>query len=74
MALWSDETKTELLGLYDHCYGRRNKREACGHQSTIPTVKYDGGSIMLWGFATEKTEVLHKSGGIVKKKKIMWIY
>ena len=25
------------------------KRKACKSESTIPTVKYGGGSIMLWG-------------------------
>ena len=47
--LWSDETKIELYGLNikRHVW----KKPGTGHQlaNTIPTVKYGGGSIMLWG-------------------------
>ena len=40
--LWSDETKIEL--------GGRNAKLHVGRKpGTIPTVKHDGGSIMLWG-------------------------
>ena len=37
--LWSDETK---IGLNAKCHVFRTP-------GTIPTVKHDGGSIMLWG-------------------------
>jgi hypothetical protein len=40
--LWSDETKTELFGL-------NAKRHVWRKPGTIPTVKLDGVSIMLWG-------------------------
>jgi hypothetical protein len=40
--LWSDETKIEHVGL-------NAKRHVRGKPDTIPTVKLDGGSIMLWG-------------------------
>uniref|UniRef100_A0AAZ3RVZ9 Transposase n=1 Tax=Oncorhynchus tshawytscha TaxID=74940 RepID=A0AAZ3RVZ9_ONCTS len=40
--LWSDETKIQLLGL-------NAKRHVWRKPGTIPTVKHDGGSIMLWG-------------------------
>ena len=39
---WSDETKIELFGL-------NVKRHVWRKPGTIPTVKHDGGSIMLWG-------------------------
>ena len=40
--LWSDETKIELFGL-------NAKRHFWRKSGTIPTVKQDGGSIMLRG-------------------------
>ena len=39
---WSDETKIELLGL-------NAKLPIWRTPGTYPTVKHDGGSIMLWG-------------------------
>ena len=44
--LWSDETKIDLSGL-------NAKRHVWGKPGTIPTVKHDGGSIMLWGCFSE---------------------
>ena len=67
--LWSDETKIELFGHNDHCYVWRKKGDACKPGSTIPTVKYGGGSIMLWGcFAAGGTGALHKIDGIMRKE------
>ena len=40
--LWFDETKIDLSGLNAKCDGWSNP-------GTIPSVKHDGGSIMLWG-------------------------
>jgi hypothetical protein len=40
--LWSDETKIELFGLNAKCHVWRKP-------GNIPTVKYGGCSIMLWG-------------------------
>ena len=39
--LWSDETKIELFDL-------NAKHHVWRQSGTIPTVKYGGGSIMLW--------------------------
>ena len=40
--LWLDETKIELFGL-------NAKLHVWRKPGTIPMVKHDGGSIMLWG-------------------------
>jgi hypothetical protein len=40
--LWSDETKIEHFDL-------NAKRHVWKKPGNIPTVKHDGGSIMLWG-------------------------
>ena len=50
--LWSDETKIELFGL-------NAKHHVWRKPGTIPTVKYGGGSIMLWGwFSAAGTGIL----------------
>ena len=41
--LWSDETNIKLLGLNAKCHVWRKP-------GIIPTMKYGGGSIMLWGY------------------------
>ena len=67
--LWSDETKIELFGHNGHRYVWRKKGEACKPENTIQTVKYRGGSIMLWGcFAAGGTGALHKIDGIMRKE------
>lgn len=45
--LWSDENKIELFGPDDHRYIWRKNGEACKPENTVPTVKHEGGSIML---------------------------
>ncbi|KAG2462375.1 TC1A transposase, partial [Polypterus senegalus] len=47
--LWSDETKIELFGVNARRHVWRNPGTAHHQANTIPTVKYGGGSIMLWG-------------------------
>ena len=51
--MWTDETTVELFRWNTQHYVWRKKGTAHQHKNLIPTVKYGGGSIMVWGcFAT----------------------
>ena len=43
-------TKVVLFGRHTQHYVWRKKGTAHQHQNLIPTVKYGGGSIMVWGY------------------------
>ncbi len=47
--LWTDETKIELFGQNKGRYAWRKNNTACQEKHLLPTVKFGGGSIMLWG-------------------------
>ena len=47
--LWSDETKIELFGHNGIQKVWRKNGTAYIPKNTVPTVKYGGGSIMIWG-------------------------
>ncbi|KAI4885686.1 hypothetical protein NFI96_017633 [Prochilodus magdalenae] len=47
--LWTDETKIELFGHDKGRYAWRKKNTALQEKHLLPTVKFGGGSIMLWG-------------------------
>lgn len=47
--LFSDETKINLFGNDGRRYVRRPKVTRNDSRYQVPTVKYGGGSIMLWG-------------------------
>ncbi|KAG2456454.1 TCB1 transposase, partial [Polypterus senegalus] len=47
--LWSDETKIELFRVNARRHVWRKPGTAHHQSNIIPTVKYGGGSIMLWG-------------------------
>jgi len=52
--LWSDETKIELFGHNTSTRVWRKVGEEYKSNNTIPTVKFGGGSIMVWGcFASD---------------------
>ncbi|KAK3561379.1 hypothetical protein QTP86_033119 [Hemibagrus guttatus] len=47
--LWTDETKIELFGRSVSHYVWRKSNSAFQKKNIIPTVKYGGGSVMVWG-------------------------
>lgn len=47
--LWTDETKVELFGRCVSHYIWRKRNTAFQKKNIIPTVKYGGGSVMVWG-------------------------
>ncbi|KAK3507466.1 hypothetical protein QTP70_021833 [Hemibagrus guttatus] len=52
--IWSDETKIELFGKNSTCRVWRRKNAELHPKNTIPTVKHEGGNIMLWGCFSAK--------------------
>jgi len=58
--IWSDETKVELFGI--NSVRRVWRRDGTAHdpKNTLPTVKFGGGNVMLWGcFSSNGTGPLH---------------
>ena len=54
--LWIDETKIELFGHNYWNHGWRKDGETYSPKNTVPTVKFDGGSIMIWWCFSAKGE------------------
>ena len=52
--LWTDETKIELFGHIYRNYEWRKDGEAYSPKNTVPTVKFGGGSIKIWGCFSAK--------------------
>ena len=48
-ALWSDESKFNLFGSDGKVMVWRSEKEEFDPKYTVPTVKYDGDSITVWG-------------------------
>ncbi|CDQ92007.1 unnamed protein product [Oncorhynchus mykiss] len=62
--LWADETKIELFGNNAKRYVWRKSNTAHHPEHTIPTVKHDGGSIMVWAcFSSAGTGKMVKIDG-----------
>uniref|UniRef100_A0A8C5R6B6 Transposase n=1 Tax=Leptobrachium leishanense TaxID=445787 RepID=A0A8C5R6B6_9ANUR len=67
--LWTDETEIELFGKAHHSTVYRKWNETYKEKNTVPTVKYGGGSMMLWGcFAASDTGCLECVQGIMKSE------
>ena len=52
--VWTDETKIELFGHNYQNYVWRKDGEAYSPKNTVPTAKFGGGSIMIWGCFSAK--------------------
>ncbi len=62
--LWSDETKIQLFGINSTRRVWRRRNATYDPKNTMPTVKYGGGNIMLWGcFSAKGTGPLHHIKG-----------
>src|SRR4029434_7924777 len=49
LVIWSDETKIEIFGNKHQRWVWRRQKDSHTEKHLIPTVKYGGGSLMLWG-------------------------
>lgn len=51
--IWSDESKYNLFGSDEKVMVWRSRGEEFDPKCTVPTVKYGGGSVMVWGCFTK---------------------
>ena len=68
--LWLDETKIELFGHVhrQQVWGQRS--DVYKEKLILPTIKYGGGSLMLWGcFAASGSGAFVKINGIMNSTK-----
>lgn len=67
--LFTDETKIEIFGSHRRVFVRRMEGERYLNSCLIPTVKYGGGSVMVWcGVCVNGALPLHRIDGIMKKE------
>ncbi|CAG8738574.1 28317_t:CDS:2 [Gigaspora margarita] len=59
--IWSDESKFKIYGSDGHQYCWKRKNEPFNERNVIPTKKYGGGSVMVWGvFHPLELEILYE--------------
>ena len=51
---WIDETQIELFGHNHRSHVERKDGEAYSQKNMVPTVKFGGGSLMIWGCFSAK--------------------
>ncbi|KAF2351812.1 Transposase Tc1-like [Trinorchestia longiramus] len=68
--LWSYETKIELFGRNSTNHAWRQQNEEYKPDCTIPTVKFGGGSIIVWGcFSSSWVDKVHIIEGTMNGRK-----
>ena len=73
--LWSNEMKIELFGLNAKRHIWQKMSTAHHPSNSIPTMKHDGDSIMLWGcFSLAETGRLGRIEGTIKGAKYRQIF
>ena len=72
--LWTDETKTELFRHNEKRYVWRKSNAAFEEKNLLPTVKHDGGTIMVWGcVAASETSGLADINGIMNSAAYQYV-
>lgn len=67
--LWTDESKFEIFGNKRRAFCRRKPGERYKPDCVKPTVKFGGGSVMVWGcFCYDGVGDLKKIDGIMRKE------
>ena len=65
--IWSDETKINRIGSDGRVWSWYDKKVGPSEKNFQQTVKFGGGSLMLWGcFKADKVGILHRINGIMK--------
>ena len=70
--LWTDESKFEVFGKKRKIHVRRKQKEKLIPDCIVPTVKYGGQSVMVWGcFGANQNGDLVQIEGILKKRTVI---